>query len=157
MNSILYVLKKEFKNKWKKAVRKPSFYVYVLILVFYAVMMYQTFRGLVVDGGFGTPKVLTMVLTGLVLYFTPMNYVAYAKHKGLRFLPAHVHFMFPAPVSPKFLMLPIIDTLSAILRRTLKGMKFMEADKSHIHHLLMRQFGHRNTVIIMCGLTALFF
>ena len=32
----------------------------------------------------------------------------------------------------------------------------MEADKSHIHHLLMRQFGHRNTVIIMCGLTALF-
>ena len=54
------------------------------------------------------------------------------------------------------LMLPIIDTVSAILRRTLKGMKFMEADKSHIHHLLMRQFGHRNTVIIMCGLTALF-
>ncbi len=54
------------------------------------------------------------------------------------------------------LMLPIIDTLSAILRRTLKGMKFMEADKSHIHHLLMSQFGHRNTVIIMCGITALF-
>ena len=54
------------------------------------------------------------------------------------------------------LMLPIIDTLSAILRRTLKGKKFLQADKSHIHHLLMNQFGHRNTVIIMCGLTALF-
>ncbi|WP_296242589.1 MraY family glycosyltransferase [uncultured Faecalicoccus sp.] len=54
------------------------------------------------------------------------------------------------------LMVPIIDTLSAILRRTLKGQRFMEADKSHLHHLLMRQFGHRNTVIIMCGLTALF-
>ncbi len=54
------------------------------------------------------------------------------------------------------LMLPIIDTLSAILRRTLKGMKFMQADKSHIHHLLMNQFGHRNTVVIMCGITALF-
>lgn len=54
------------------------------------------------------------------------------------------------------LMLPIIDTLSAILRRTLKGMKFMQADKSHIHHLLMKQFGHRNTVVIMCGVTALF-
>ena len=45
------------------------------------------------------------------------------------------------------LMLPIIDTLSAILRRTLKGRKFLEADKSHIHHLLMKQFGHRNTVL----------
>ena len=54
------------------------------------------------------------------------------------------------------LMLPIIDTLSAILRRTLKGRKFLEADKSHIHHLLMKQFGHRNTVIIMCGITTLF-
>ncbi|MCF0105167.1 MAG: undecaprenyl/decaprenyl-phosphate alpha-N-acetylglucosaminyl 1-phosphate transferase [Holdemanella sp.] len=54
------------------------------------------------------------------------------------------------------LMVPIIDTLSAILRRTLKGMKFLQADKSHIHHLLMKQFGHRNTVVIMCGLTTLF-
>lgn len=54
------------------------------------------------------------------------------------------------------LMIPIVDTLSAILRRTLKGMKFSQADKSHLHHLLMNQFGHRNTVIIMCGLTTLF-
>lgn len=54
------------------------------------------------------------------------------------------------------LMLPIIDTVSAILRRTLKGKKFLEADKNHLHHLLMRQFGHGNTVIIMCGITALF-
>ncbi len=54
------------------------------------------------------------------------------------------------------LMLPIVDTLSAILRRTLKGMKFSQADKSHLHHLLMNQFGHRNTVIIMCSMTALF-
>ena len=54
------------------------------------------------------------------------------------------------------LMVPIIDTVSAILRRTLKGHKFLEADKSHLHHLLMKRFGHRNTVVIMCGLTALF-
>lgn len=54
------------------------------------------------------------------------------------------------------LMVPIIDTLSAILRRTLKGQRFMQADKSHLHHLLMRQFGHRNTVLIICGLTSLF-
>lgn len=54
------------------------------------------------------------------------------------------------------LMIPIVDTLSAILRRTLKGMKFSQADKSHIHHLLMKQFGHPWTVLIMCGLTGLF-
>jgi UDP-GlcNAc:undecaprenyl-phosphate GlcNAc-1-phosphate transferase len=54
------------------------------------------------------------------------------------------------------LMIPIVDTVSAILRRTLKGMKFSQADKSHIHHLLMNHYGHPNTVLIMCGLTALF-
>lgn len=54
------------------------------------------------------------------------------------------------------LMVPIIDTISAILRRTLKGMKFSQADKSHLHHLLMKKYGHRNTVMIMCGLTGLF-
>lgn len=54
------------------------------------------------------------------------------------------------------LLLPIVDTLSAILRRMLKGQRFLEADKNHIHHMLMQRFGHRNTVIIMCGITALF-
>lgn len=54
------------------------------------------------------------------------------------------------------LMLPIIDTLGAILRRKLSGHKFSEADKKHIHHLLMQRFGHRNTVIILYIVTALF-
>lgn len=54
------------------------------------------------------------------------------------------------------LIIPIIDTLSAILRRVLKGQRFMQADKSHLHHLLMSQYGHRNTVLIICSLTALF-
>lgn len=51
---------------------------------------------------------------------------------------------------------PIIDTLSAILRRALNGKKFTEADKNHLHHVLMRRFGHRNTVLILYAVTALF-
>lgn len=54
------------------------------------------------------------------------------------------------------LMLPIVDTLGAIVRRKLSGHKFSEADKKHIHHLLMHRFGHRNTVIILYIVTALF-
>lgn len=52
--------------------------------------------------------------------------------------------------------IPIIDTLGAILRRKLKGHKFSQADKEHIHHILMRKFGHRNTVLILYVVTALF-
>ena len=54
------------------------------------------------------------------------------------------------------LLLPIIDTFSAILRRKLKGSSFSEADKQHMHHQLMFRFGQEKTVIIMCGITFLF-
>lgn len=54
------------------------------------------------------------------------------------------------------LAVPIVDTIGAILRRKLSGHKFSEADKKHMHHLLMHRFGHRNTVIILYILTALF-
>lgn len=49
---------------------------------------------------------------------------------------------------------PIVDTLSAIVRRTLSGKRFDEADKNHLHHVLMRRFGHRNTVYILYLVTA---
>lgn len=54
------------------------------------------------------------------------------------------------------LLLPIIDTFSAILRRKIKGQSFSTADKKHLHHQLMKRFGHANTVLIMCGMTFLF-
>jgi UDP-GlcNAc:undecaprenyl-phosphate GlcNAc-1-phosphate transferase len=53
------------------------------------------------------------------------------------------------------LILPIADTLSAILRRRLANVGFDHADKSHLHHQLMRRFGQTNSVIIMCAMTFL--
>ncbi len=54
------------------------------------------------------------------------------------------------------LFVPIADTLSAMLRRKLKGEKFTVPDKSHIHHKLMEKFGHTGAVIILYVVTALF-
>lgn len=54
------------------------------------------------------------------------------------------------------LCLPIIDTLSAILRRKIKNMPVDQADRSHLHHQLLKRFGQTNSVIIMCGITFLF-
>ncbi len=51
------------------------------------------------------------------------------------------------------LSVPIIDTLSAILRRKLSGKSFSDADKSHFHHMLMERFGHRNSVLIIYAIT----
>lgn len=52
--------------------------------------------------------------------------------------------------------IPILDTISAIIRRKLSGKSFSDADKNHLHHVLMRRFGHRNTVLILYLVTALF-
>lgn len=54
------------------------------------------------------------------------------------------------------MVIPITDVLSAMLRRKLLGESFTHADKKHLHHQLMRRFGHGATVMIMCGITAIF-
>lgn len=54
------------------------------------------------------------------------------------------------------LSVPIIDTLSAILRRKLSGKSFADADKMHFHHMLMQRFGHRNSVFIIYLITIAF-
>lgn len=55
------------------------------------------------------------------------------------------------------LIVPILDTLCAIIRRKLKGESIGTPDKSHFHHqLLRRNYGVRLTVIIIYIITALF-
>lgn len=54
------------------------------------------------------------------------------------------------------LTVPIVDTLSAMLRRLLSGKSFTVADRSHFHHNLMKRFGHANTVYIIYGITIAF-
>ena len=54
--------------------------------------------------------------------------------------------------------LPIMDTLLAMIRRTLIGRPMFAADKEHIHHRLMSRLklSHRNAVLVLYGLCCLF-
>ncbi len=56
------------------------------------------------------------------------------------------------------LAIPIIDTFAAILRRRLKGQKASEADRGHLHHVLMYKLnlGHRHAVLMIYLMTGLF-
>lgn len=56
------------------------------------------------------------------------------------------------------LFVPLADTSLAIIRRKLKGQKISEADRSHLHHVLMYRIGlsHRNTVLLLYLVTFLF-
>ena len=65
-------------------------------------------------------------------------------------------FTLGAPIV--VLMVPIMDTLIAIIRRKVHHKKFSEADKAHLHHNLMfkLKLGHRKSVIVLYGITFLF-
>jgi UDP-GlcNAc:undecaprenyl-phosphate GlcNAc-1-phosphate transferase len=67
-------------------------------------------------------------------------------------------FFFYLPLFiPIFVMgVPIIDTALAIVRRARKRLSPAEADKDHLHHRLMRLgHGHRRSVLILWGWTAI--
>ncbi|BAQ25125.1 rhamnose-glucose polysaccharide biosynthesis protein RgpB [Streptococcus troglodytae] len=63
-----------------------------------------------------------------------------------------------AVVTPIIVLgVPIVDTTVAIIRRTLSGQKFYEADNMHLHHrLLAMGFTHRGAVLVVYGI-AMFF
>jgi len=51
--------------------------------------------------------------------------------------------------------IPILDTSFAMLRRFIEGRSVMSADRSHIHHRLIRiGFGQRKAVATLCGASA---
>lgn len=52
---------------------------------------------------------------------------------------------------------PISDTLFAIIRRLVNNKPLSAADKSHLHHCLLRTgFSHRQSVLVIYGIAALF-
>lgn len=55
------------------------------------------------------------------------------------------------------LAIPILDTLFAIIRRTLKHKKISEPDREHLHHQLLNfRFSHRTTVLLIYLMDILF-
>ena len=65
-------------------------------------------------------------------------------------------FTLGAPIV--VLMVPIMDTLIAILRRKVHHKSFSEADRNHLHHKLMfsLELGQTKSVLILYGATILF-
>ncbi|HHS8242348.1 TPA: glycosyltransferase family 4 protein [Streptococcus pyogenes] len=63
-----------------------------------------------------------------------------------------------AVVTPVIILgVPIMDTIVAIIRRSLSGQKFYEPDKMHLHHrLLSMGLTHRGAVLVVYGITMLF-
>ena len=115
--------------------------------------------------------IITLTLCGAILGFLPYNFhpaSIFVGDCGAQFMGFTIAalsllgFKTTAFISLGLpiltLFIPISDTLVAILRRKLRGQKIMEADRGHLHHILMfkLKLGHKKTVLILYLVTALF-
>lgn len=66
-------------------------------------------------------------------------------------------FMAPLATGMAILIIPIYDTLRVFVRRIRRGKSPMEADKSHIHHFLMRMgLRHDQVTLTLAGVKVVF-
>lgn len=105
MKALWYITKRGMANRVRKALRKPVTYLYLVLGIFYVVILGAGLGSMIKDAKFDSYYGLYVILAIMIFYFIPMNFVAYMKKKGIIFTPAHTHFVFPAPVEPKKVLL----------------------------------------------------
>ena len=124
----------------------------------------------IIVGKAGIDFVLTFIMLGSVLGFLVHNFhpaSIFAGDSGslfMGFMIAVIALLGFKSVTLTSLLIPllilaipILDTLFAILRRTLKGESISTPDKSHLHHqLLNKNFSHTATVLIIYAINMLF-
>lgn len=101
MQAYIFLYKKMLRNRIRQVLKRPATCIYILFMVLYFGWLAFMLNGWIVNSSFGTRENLARILCMFSLYLTPANYAAYAKRKGLAFLPADVHFLFSAPTSAK--------------------------------------------------------
>lgn len=122
------------------------------------------------QGKLGLDFVLTFVMLGSTLGFLVYNFnpaTIFAGNSGSMFMGFIIaviallgfkNVTMTSLIIPLLILaIPILDTLFAIIRRTLKGESPFAADRFHIHHqLLNRNISQKMTVIIIYIIDLLF-
>lgn len=105
MKALWYVSKRSGINFMKKAVKKPATYLFVAVIVVYAIIFGTGAFAWRASGIFTEDKALVTILTIWTTFIFFSNFITYAKKKGIIFKPSHTHFIFTAPISPKAILL----------------------------------------------------
>ncbi len=105
MSSFFYLYKKILKNNIKKALKRPVTYILLVIIFFYVIAVFGSLGTMIQEFNMDNPKSLAVILSILIFFILPSNFISYSKRKGLLFRKADVHFVFPAPVNPKHVLL----------------------------------------------------
>ena len=104
MRALIYLTKRSLVNNLKKAVRKPTTLLALIFGVAYAVFIALSLGSLAVTVRLDSVRGLVILATLWTIYITLGNFMAYSGRKGVLFRPAHAHFVFPSPISPKLVL-----------------------------------------------------
>lgn len=105
MRAVIYLYRKNLKNRIKIALRKPITYFFLIVIAFYLFALPFSLKMVVEQFSLNSSEGMAAVLTVFAFWSLPANIIAYAKRKGLVYRSSDVHFMFPSPVSPKAVLL----------------------------------------------------
>lgn len=105
MGAIGYLYRRVLANRIRKALHRPVTYIYIVIILFYLAVMPFSLSVMAEEYAVNTPGGMAGIMTLFAFWIIPGNLVAYAKRKGLAYRNSDIHFLFPAPVSPKRVLL----------------------------------------------------
>ncbi len=110
------------------------------------------------------------ILVAAIAGFLPYNYhpaIIYLGDTGALFIGFMIGVLSlqglknstaVAVITPMIILgVPVLDTVVAMIRRTLNGQKIYEADRMHLHHrLLSMGLSHRATVFVIYAISVIF-
>lgn len=104
MSSFLYLYRRILVNRIKKALKKPVAYIFAIFIIFYIVMIAGSFGTMIEEFHVDNAESMGVILSILIFFLLPSNFISYSRRKGLLFRKSDIHFMFPAPVNPKMII-----------------------------------------------------
>lgn len=105
MKALAYLFRRTMVNRIRQALRKPITYFYLVLLLFYAFLLPFSLQTMLEELRMNSPEGMAALFTVFAFWIIPANIISYAKRKGLLYRRSDSHFLFPAPVSPKLILL----------------------------------------------------
>lgn len=104
MKALVYLTWRSFVNNVKRAVKKPVTLILMIFLGAYMAYVVFLLGSLAVELRFDSVQGMVVLISIWTIYIFLANFIGYSSRKGVIFRPAHAHFVFPAPISPKVIL-----------------------------------------------------
>lgn len=104
MRALTYLTWRSFVNNIKKALKRPVTLVLIIFFAAYAVFVSLSLGRVIIELRFDSVQGLVVLVSVWTIYIFLCNLFGYSSRKGVLFRPGHTHFVFPAPISPKLIL-----------------------------------------------------